>query len=422
MFSQDPNRHLGEVPLEVSGLRGGQGKAPYYKPSFMAMAMAEINALHPGLSVVFAGNRKLAQEWTLRFFGAVQAHRLDEPHPKVKEVLQRVTGAAWIKSQIWPGRLPGPATEGRTVMGTRLDRRGFLVAGAAALGAAASMNVMGGVAAGAQAEKGGKSVKGAKAVEQYEVYALKYAGPFTSKLAMVLWMEGWDQEIERNYYFWAVRSKTGDTTLVDTGTGPTEGARRKLKNYVNPVEAVARLKINPEQVSKVVITHIHFDHVGGMEVFPKAFPKARFYVQKKEFDFWVKNPVAKRKPFQGITDSLANKALADLEGSRRLVLVDGDRPIAPGLELLLAPGHTVGLQAVMVNTAKGRVILASDCAHIHRSFKEDIPSCLITDMVAWLKSYDKLRGKTSLDLIFPGHDVMMLNDFPKVAEEVTRLA
>jgi len=307
-------------------------------------------------------------------------------------------------------------------MGTRLDRRGFLVAGAAALGAAASMNVMGGVAAGAQAEKGGKSVKGAKAVEQYEVYALKYAGPFTSKLAMVLWMEGWDQEIERNYYFWAVRSKTGDTTLVDTGTGPTEGARRKLKNYVNPVEAVARLKINPEQVSKVVITHIHFDHVGGMEVFPKAFPKARFYVQKKEFDFWVKNPVAKRKPFQGITDSLANQALADLEGSKRLVLVDGDRPIAPGLELLLAPGHTVGLQAVMVNTAKGRVILASDCAHIHRSFKEDIPSCLITDMVAWLKSYDKLRGKTSLDLIFPGHDVMMLNDFPKVAEEVTRLA
>jgi hypothetical protein len=63
-------------------------KVPYYKPSFMAMAIAEINALHPGLSVVFAGNRKLAQEWTLRFFGAVQAHRLDEPHPKVKEVLQ----------------------------------------------------------------------------------------------------------------------------------------------------------------------------------------------------------------------------------------------------------------------------------------------------------------------------------------------
>lgn len=63
-------------------------KAPYYKPSFTAMALAEINALHPGLSVVFAGNRKLGQEWTLRFFSGVQIHEQDIPHPKVMEVLE----------------------------------------------------------------------------------------------------------------------------------------------------------------------------------------------------------------------------------------------------------------------------------------------------------------------------------------------
>lgn len=305
---------------------------------------------------------------------------------------------------------------------TTMDRGGFLVGGAAALGAAAVVNVEGGISQGAQAAARKRAVKKPASPDIYEVYAFKYAGPFTSKLAMVLWMEGWDQEVERNYYFWAVRSRDGETTLVDTGTGPSEAGRRRLKNYVNPVEAVARLKIRPEQVTKVVITHIHFDHVGGMEVFPEAFPKAKFYVQKREFDFWLKNPVAKRRPFQGITDLSANKILAELEGSERLVLVEGDRSIAPGLELLLVPGHTVGLQAAMVHTAKGKLILASDCAHIHRSFKEDIPSCLITDMVAWLKSYDKLRRKTSLELIFPGHDVMMLNDFPKVAENVTRLA
>lgn len=303
-----------------------------------------------------------------------------------------------------------------------VDRREFLVAGAAALGAAAGANLLKGGAEAAPTRKRSKSPEEASLSENYEVYAFKYAGPFTSKLAMVLWMEGWDQEIERNYYFWAVRSRSGETTLVDTGTGPTEAARRKLKNYVNPLDALARLNIKPEQVNKVVVTHIHFDHAGGMEIFPEAFPKAKFYVQKKEFDFWIKNPIAKRKPFQGITDSLANKVLADLEGSKRLVLVEGDRSIAPGLQLLLAPGHTVGLQALMVQTSKGKLILASDCAHIRRSFKEDIPSCLITDMVAWLKSYDKLRGKTSLELIFPGHDVMMLNEFPKVAEDVTRLA
>lgn len=305
---------------------------------------------------------------------------------------------------------------------TTTDRRGSLVAGAAALGAAAVVNLEGGISEGAQVGARKRAGRKAPSQDTYEVYAFKYAGPFTSKLAMVLWMEGWDQDVERNYYFWAVRSKEGETTLVDTGTGPSEAGRRKLKNYVNPVEAVARLKIQPEEVTRVIITHIHFDHVGGMEVFPEAFPKAKFYVQKREFDFWLKNPLAQRRPFQGITDLSANRTLAKLEGSKRLVLVEGDRSIAPGLELLLVPGHTVGLQAVMAHTAKGKLILASDCAHIHRSFEEDVPSCLITDMVAWLKSYDKLRRKTSLELIFPGHDVTMLNDFPKVAEDVTRLA
>jgi len=300
----------------------------------------------------------------------------------------------------------------------RLARREFLVAGAAGFMAAMTSDMAGRQKAQASEKRG----RGSQAGEEYEVYAIKYAGPFTSKLAMVLWMEGWDQEIERNYYFWAIRAKSGETTLVDTGTGPTEANRRKLKNYVNPVDALARLKVKPDEVTRVVITHIHFDHVGGMEIFPKAFPKAKFYVQRKELDFWIRNPIAKRRPFQGITDPIANKALASLEGTKRLVVVDGDKSIAPGMTLLLAPGHTVGLQAVMVNTAKGKVILASDCAHIHRSFKEDIPSCLITDMVAWLKSYDKLRSKTEIDLIFPGHDVMMLEQFPKVAEDVTRLA
>lgn len=254
----------------------------------------------------------------------------------------------------------------------------------------------------------------------YEIYALKYAGPFTSKLAMVLWNEGWNEEIERNYYIWAIKAKD-EIIVVDSGTGVTLAEKKKLKNYVNPVEMLKRIGANESNVKKVIITHIHFDHVGGVEMFPKEFPNAKFYVQKKEFDFWIKNPIGKRAPFVGITDQDGNKTLADLVKAGRAVLVDGDKNIMPGIDVILAPGHTVGLQAVVVKTEKGKAIVASDCAHIARSFKDDIPSCLITDMVAWLKTYDKLRAITSLDLIFPGHDVLMLTNYPKVAEDVTRL-
>jgi glyoxylase-like metal-dependent hydrolase (beta-lactamase superfamily II) len=298
----------------------------------------------------------------------------------------------------------------------KIDRREFLKSSAVVLGAAAMTEGVSSVFA-----QKSSIAEAAGPVPQYEIYAFKYAGPFTSSVAMVFFNEEWDKTIERNYYVWAIKGKDG-VTVVDAGTSLSQQSKRNLKGYVNPVEALARIGVDGSNVKRVIITHIHFDHVGGMEMFPQAFPQAKFYVQKKEFDFWIKSPVAKKRPFVGITDPLANQIVADMEGTDRLQLICGDQIILPGIELLLTPGHTLGLQSVAVNTAKGKAILASDCAHIARSFKEDNPSCLIMDMVGWLGSYEKLRAKaSSIDLIFPGHDVMMLRDFPKVAEDVTRL-
>ena len=103
-------------------------------------------------------------------------------------------------------------------------------------------------------------------------------------------------------------------------------------------------------------------------------------------------------------------------------LIRGDKKILPGIELLLAPGHTIGLQAVAVNTAKGTAIVGSDLAHSFSSYRTDIPSAIITDMIAWMKSFDKIRAKVSSpDLLFPGHDLALLENYPRVAEDVSRL-
>ncbi len=86
------------------------------------------------------------------------------------------------------------------------------------------------------------------------------------------------------------------------------------------------------------------------------------------------------------------------------------------------PTHTVALQGVAVKTAKGTAILGSDCAHTFRNYREDWPSSLITDLVGWMKSYEKLRAKApSLDLLFPGHDSLVSQNYPQVAADVTRL-
>ena len=299
----------------------------------------------------------------------------------------------------------------------KMDRREFLKFSAATLGAAGLSEGIPAILA-----KPVSQIEAAGPAPEYEIYALKYAGPFPRKLAMVLWNEGWDQDIEVNYYIWAIKGKNGETVVVDAGCGKTLAAERKLRNYVNPVEVLARIGADATNVTKVILTHMHFDHMGGMEMFPQAFPKATFYVQKKEYDFWVKHPFVKRPPFNRLVDEVAIQATAQLEGTERLVLICGDQKIIPGIEVLFAPGHTIGLQTVPVNTPKGTAIVASDCVHYHRAFLENNTSILITDLIAWIESYDKLRAKaSSVDLVFPGHDMAMATNYPKVAEDVTRL-
>jgi glyoxylase-like metal-dependent hydrolase (beta-lactamase superfamily II) len=251
----------------------------------------------------------------------------------------------------------------------------------------------------------------------YEIYAVKYAGPLISSVAMVLWNTDWEKRIERNYYIWVIRGN-GEALIVDCGVAPPLAKERQIPGYVNPGEVLARLGLNTSQIKRVIITHVHFDHISGI----KLYPNTTYYIQKKEFNFWIKDPIAKKPPFARVTDPVGNTHLAELEGTERLIMIDGDQTILPGIELLLAPGHTPGLQVVAVNTAKGTAIVGSDCAHIFRNYEEDIPSIFVTDMVAWMKTYNKLKSKvSSADLLFPGHDMKMFTEYPLVAEDITQL-
>jgi glyoxylase-like metal-dependent hydrolase (beta-lactamase superfamily II) len=252
----------------------------------------------------------------------------------------------------------------------------------------------------------------------YEIYAVKYAGSLISSVAMVLWNTDWEKKIERNYYIWVIRGN-GETLIVDCGVAPSLAKERQIPGYINPVEVLKRIGVEASRINRVIITHVNFDHISGIELFPNA----TFYIQEREFNFWIKDPIAKKPPFSRVTDPLGNAYLAKLEGTERLVLIDGDQEILPGIELLLAPGHTPGLQVVSVSMVRGTAIVGSDCAHLFRNYEEEIPSIFITDMIAWMKTYDKVKSKvSSIDLLFPGHDVKMLTQFPKVAEDITRLA
>jgi len=252
---------------------------------------------------------------------------------------------------------------------------------------------------------------------EYEIYALKYAGPLTSSGALLLWLREWETTETRYYYIWSIMG--GDHPIVvDCGVAPDAAKQKNLPGYASPSDVLKRIGIDAAEVKHVIVTHLHWDHASGVILFPNA----RFYVQKKEFDFWLNDPMAKRPPFARFPDETANIYIEKLKGTDRLVLIDGDTDILPGIELIEAPGHSTGLQAVAVRTKKGTAIIGSDSASCFRSYKEDWPSGITTDLAASLRTYDKLRGKaSSIDLIFPGHDRRMLENFPEVAKDVTKL-
>ncbi|NIO03728.1 MAG: MBL fold metallo-hydrolase [Proteobacteria bacterium] len=252
---------------------------------------------------------------------------------------------------------------------------------------------------------------------EYEIYALKYAGPLRSSGAFLMWLRDWDTVEERNYYIWCIKGN-GETVIVDTGVSPDLAREKDLAGYVSPAEVLSRIDVEAEEVRRVILTHIHWDHASGTSLFPKAM----IYVQEREYRFWLEDRIAKRPPFKYVTDETSLTHLAALEKTDRLVLLKGDQEILPGIECLFAPGHTVGLQAVAVKTAKGTAILGSDCAHVFKNYREDWPSALIVDLVGWMRTYEKLRARaSSIELLFPGHDVLMHEHYPAVAEGVTRL-
>ncbi len=305
-----------------------------------------------------------------------------------------------------------------------MNRRDFLKSASGVIAAAA---VTGLAANTSMAQEKPYPSNASKTGTIYEVYALAYFEGARSKLASALYRQGWTQDLILNYYVWAaINKKNGEVTLIDAGCAPVQGEVYRKgsegSTYTHPKVLVERLGVKPEQVTRVVLTHMHTDHVNGMLDLPTLYPNAQFYVQKRELDFWAFDRMAQRPAFKMFLNKPGVDAVAALAKTPRLTILDGDQFVGPEMEVLLCPGHTPGLQVVVLPTAKGQVIVASDLGHIFRTFTEDLPSGIITDIRPWMDSLDKVRPRAPLENIFPGHDTLMATNFPKVAQSITRLA
>lgn len=259
----------------------------------------------------------------------------------------------------------------------------------------------------------------------YEVIAVRYGLLHTTKRELFYRYEVYgepDAEVDMAYYFWVVRGR-GETILVDTGFDPEVGARRGRICVCPPVEALRRLGIEPRDVSTIVVTHLHYDHIGNLA----AFPEAEIVVPRKEMAFWT-GSLAERYHFGSHVESHEIARLAEARRSGRVRLTEGAEEILDGITAINVGGHSPGQQVTIVSAAAGDVVLASDAAHFYEELELDRPFGLIADLEQMYRAYDRLKAlrDTAGAVIVPGHDPEVLERFPSVggngAEIAVRLA
>jgi glyoxylase-like metal-dependent hydrolase (beta-lactamase superfamily II) len=210
-----------------------------------------------------------------------------------------------------------------------------------------------------------------------------------------------------DYFFWVLRG-ADETILIDTGFSPAAGARRGRTCLIEPVAAMEVLGVTPATVSRVLLTHLHYDHVGNLA----PWGAAELLVPARELEFWT-SPTSDRYQFvHGIERSeIAQVTAAVREG--RATLLDGGEMVAPGVHVHVLGGHSPGQVALTVPTDEGRVVLASDAVHFYEELEDDRPFAVIHNLAETYEAYDVIRelGAVPGATIVPGHDPEVMARF-----------
>ncbi len=243
----------------------------------------------------------------------------------------------------------------------------------------------------------------------YEVFALRYATVQRQPQENFISPDPHDGPLSMDYFVWLIRGE-GRAIVVDTGFG-AEAARQRGRTLLQaPAEALAALDVDCAAVADVVITHLHYDHAGNLQ----DFPQARFHLQDAEIAYATGRLMC-HDMLRHAYDVEDVVAMVRRVYAGRVVFHEGESEIAPGVTLHRIGGHTKGLQAVRVRTARGHVVLASDATHYYANIRRRDPFPIVVDVGAMLEGYRTLEQLAdSEDHIVPGHDPEVMRRYPAV--------
>jgi glyoxylase-like metal-dependent hydrolase (beta-lactamase superfamily II) len=258
----------------------------------------------------------------------------------------------------------------------------------------------------------------------YQVYGVRFAGYHAFSTAELVLGADTARRSDLAFIVWVLKGAgpgaRGHTVLFDAGFYRDQFVKAwKPFDFTRPSDAVAKVSVRPEDVTDIIISHIHWDHVDGADLFPNA----RIWLQRAEYEHYVDSNGLPRA--RGI-DTVDAAMLAKLHSAGRVHLIDGDaQEVIPGITAYTGGRHTYASEYIAVHTAQGTVVLASDNVYMYENLAKHVPIAAVfsrADTTSNLRAQDRMRQLASDPrFILPGHDPEIFVRFPSPGNGVAEI-
>ena len=253
----------------------------------------------------------------------------------------------------------------------------------------------------------------------YEAYAVRFGVLPQFRVSGLISGADPARRLDIPVMVWLLKGSNGKRILIDSGFYRQKFLDQwKPQNFRSPADAVAAAGVKPEEITDIIISHAHWDHVDGADLFPRA----TVWIQREEYAYYTGEAWHGRNTHGGI-DEDDMLALVKINMQGRLAFVNGDdQEILPGIRCYTGGKHTWQSQFVGVRTNGGTVVFASDNVYLYENIDKHLPIAQTLDAASNLRAQDRIKTIASGSaLIVPGHDPAVFDRYPAASEGVVRI-
>ena len=253
----------------------------------------------------------------------------------------------------------------------------------------------------------------------YEAFAVRFGTLPQFRVSGLIAGADASRRLDIPVMVWLLKGSDGKRVLIDSGFYRQKFLDQwKPQDFRSPADAVAAAGVRPEEITDIIITHAHWDHVDGADLFPKA----TVWIQRDEYTYYTGEAWHARNTHGGV-DADDMLALVKINTEGRLRFVNGDgQDVLPGIRAYTGGKHTWQSQYVGVRTPTGTAVFTSDNVYLYENLEKRVAIAQTLDAASNLTAQDRIKTLAARPtLIVPGHDPAVFDRFERVAEGIVRI-